>query len=80
MDVADQKALRRERIRQPISDLKRYKLFLLCRIGRPDSRKAEHGNMINEHEWSGSQTNAMEHCSSSEGNIFAHSYAVSRIL
>lgn len=45
-----------------------------------DSRKAEHGNMINEHEWSASQTNAMKLCPSSEGNIFAHIQAVSHIL
>jgi hypothetical protein len=36
--------------------------------------------MINEHEWFGNQTNAIEVCPSSEGNIFASSQAVSRIL
>jgi len=64
MDVTDQKALRREWIRQPILDLQRYKLILLFKIGRLDSRKAEHGSMITEHEWSGSRTNTMEHCPS----------------
>jgi hypothetical protein len=63
MDVTNQKALRREWIRQPIVDIKRYMLIPLLRIGRPESRKAEH-NTINEHEYSGSRTNTMEHCPS----------------
>jgi hypothetical protein len=61
MDVTDQKALRREWIRQPVFDLIRYKLILLFRIGRLDIRKAEHGNTISENELSGSRTNTVEH-------------------
>ena len=63
MDVTDQKALSHEWIRQPIFNIERHKLILLFRIGRLESRNAEH-NTINEHECSGSRTNTMEHCPS----------------